>query len=279
MPETKVERTHYRSGQIRQELPYCDGQLHGTVRTWHKSGVLALEEPYVEGRLHGVCRQWSEDGKLLGSYKMVQGSGVRKKWHDNGQISLETTIAEGEFKGRTRTWLRDGTLVFEESLSEGDTTQNQRSRSAVLVDVGAAKSGSAHRAVASKKGPDLDSQEHGLFVQGLLEKPNHAEARKWLEETSPHPGRRLLGHFGSQAQASQFIEELYATGAVSVVAADLYSNARDDQFCDRLLVQLPSDKAKRNGIRQMCQRLCATSKAAFQPDHDIGETHLYLLLD
>jgi len=279
MPETKVERTHYRSGQIRQELPYCDGQLHGTVRTWHKNGVLALEEPYVEGRLHGVCRQWSEDGKLLGSYKMVQGSGVRKKWHDNGQISLETTIAEGEFKGRTRTWLRDGTLVFEESLSEGDTTQNQRSRSAVLVDVGAAKSGSAHRAVASKKGPDLDSQEHGLFVQGLLEKPNHAEARKWLEETSLHPGRRLLGHFVSQAQASQFIEELYAAGAASVVAADLYSNARADQFSDRLLVQLPSDKAKRNAIRQMCQRLCATSKAAFQPDHDIGETHLYLLLD
>jgi len=130
--------------------------------------------------------------------------------------------------------------------------------------------------VVLKKGPYLDSKEHRLFVQGLLEKPNHAEARKWLGETS---GRRLLGHFGSQAEASQFIEELYTAGAVSVVAADLSSNARDDQFCERLLVQLPSDKAKRNAIRQVCQHLCATSKAAFQPDHDIGETHLYLLLD
>src|SRR5438128_2252658 len=117
MPETKVEHTYYRNGQIRQELPYCDGQLHGTVRTWHK----------------------------------------------NEQISLETTIAEGEFKGRTRTWLRDGTLVFEESLSEGDTIRNRKSGPDVLVDVGAAKSGSARRGVASKKAPDLDSKEHELF--------------------------------------------------------------------------------------------------------------------
>src|SRR6266576_5671445 len=151
MPETKIERAYYRNGQTRQELPYCDGQLHGTVRTWHKNGALALEEPYVEGRLHGNCRQWSEDGKLLGSYEMVHGSGVRKKWHDNGQISLETTIAEGEFKGRTRTWLRDGTLVFEESLPEVRTTQNQKSGPDVLVDVGAARYRGAQRAVALKK--------------------------------------------------------------------------------------------------------------------------------
>jgi len=63
----------------------------------HRNGQLATEELYFDGRLHGVVRQWNEHGRLLGSFRMTQGTGTQKSWHDNGRLNLEFATVEGCF--------------------------------------------------------------------------------------------------------------------------------------------------------------------------------------
>ena len=51
------------------------GRLHG-MRYDFLGAHLLCAEPYVNGLVHGVARQWSPDGKLLGTYRMNQGTGI-----------------------------------------------------------------------------------------------------------------------------------------------------------------------------------------------------------
>ncbi len=73
------------AGRIQTENPLRNGSLHGTMYCFDSPDQLGFAEPYVNGLAHGIARQWSQDGKLLGTYKMKQGSGVdlwraRKNW-------------------------------------------------------------------------------------------------------------------------------------------------------------------------------------------------------
>jgi hypothetical protein len=78
--------------------------------------------------------------------------------------------------------------------------------------------------------------------------------------------------------AIKFVEALYEAGATEVIAPDIYAGKAGDQFADSLLVKLPKVAAKRKAIRKVCAQLSKHKLGAFQPDKDIGESHLYLLL-
>ena len=114
-----VQKSYYRTGLIREEIPLRNGQRHGVARTWHRNGQLASEEPYRNGLPHGVCRQWDEAGRLLGKYRILRGTGVQRSWHDNGRLQMEVSTVRGEFCGRNRIWLRDGTLLSERIYDHG----------------------------------------------------------------------------------------------------------------------------------------------------------------
>ena len=119
---------------------------------------------------------------------------------------------------------------------------------------------------------------HQLFVESLLQKPNQAEARVWLASGKPIEHRPQLGDFKTERRALEVVQCLYAAGAVSVTAVDLYSNDRGDFFCDRLVVELPKAKSDRAAIRKICGALCLMGKASLSPKRDWGETQLCLLL-
>jgi hypothetical protein len=63
-----------------------------------------------------------------------------------------------------------------------------------------------------------------------------------------------------------------------VIAFDIYSSKTGDQFADCLWVKLPKVAVKRKAIRAVCAQWSKRKLGAFQPDKDIGETHLYLFL-
>ena len=132
--KTVVRRTWYRPGIVVLEEHYAGNRLHGPRREWHRNGQLAEEEIYRHGLLHGLCRQWNADGKLLGSFQMVNGTGVQKSWHDNGRLNMEFSTVAGEFCGRGRTWLRDGTLIAENVTLFNRAVTPARYRRAAATD-------------------------------------------------------------------------------------------------------------------------------------------------
>ncbi|HEY3855145.1 MAG TPA: hypothetical protein VGO67_12190 [Verrucomicrobiae bacterium] len=268
-----IERAFHRNGQLREAVPLLDSRRHGVVRVWHKNGVLANEERYLNGLLHGVCRQWSEAGRLLGKYRMVHGTGIQRTWHENGRLQLEFSTVNGDFSGRHRLWLHDGALMSEEIYLHGRPVTAEEYNAARAKDKSLPKlTGKAGKPLP--KTVATEKHLHQVFVRSLLAQKNRAEVRKWLE--SGGKAARSLGRFKRKADALTFVEALYQAGATEVIAPDIYASKAGDQFADCLLVGLPGMAAKRNAIRKFCAALSKRKLGAFQPDKDIGETHLFL---
>jgi len=252
-----------------------NGLRHGVVRVWHKNGVLANEERYQNGLPHGTCRQWNEAGRLLGKYRMVHGTGVQRTWHENGRLQLEFSTVRGDFSGHYRLWLHDGSLLSEEINLYGRPVTAEEYRAARAKDKSLPKlTGNAGKPLP--KSVATDKHIHEVFVHSLLAQNNRAKARKWLE--SGGKAVRSLGRFKRKSDALKFVEALYKAGATEVIAPDIYTGKAGDQFADCLLVKLPGIAAKRKAIRRVCAQLSKRKLGAFQPDKDIGETHLYLSL-
>src|ERR1035438_8605628 len=270
-----IEKAFHRNGQLREIVPLRNGRRHGVVRVWHKNGVLANEERYLNGLLHGVCRQWNETGRLLGKYRMVQGTGVQRTWHENGRLQLEFSTVRGDFSGRHRLWLHDGSLMSEEVYLHGRPVTDEEYRAARAKDKSLPKwTGNAGKPLPN--GVATEKHIHEVFVRSLLAQKNCAEAGEWLE--SGGKAARSLGRFKRKTDALIFVEALYKAGATEVIAPDIYASKTGDQFADCLLVKLPKIAPKRKFVRKVCSQLSKRKLGAFQPDKDIGESHLYLLL-
>jgi hypothetical protein len=274
---TTKQRHFYRSGLLREEIPLRNGHRHGVHRTWHKNGVLASEEFYLNGLLQGTCRQWDEQGRLLGKYRMTQGTGIQRAWHDNGQLQMEVSTVNGEFCGRNRIWLRDGTLLSERFYLHGRVVSAEEYREAATKDKTLPKLRGKPAKVPPKNGA---SRKHiyRVFVTSLLDKPTHCEARAWLHQNGGDKPAHRLGRFKREREAESFVERLYHAGATKVIAPDIYDNKSGDQFADSVLVRLPKDRAKRKAVRRVCTQLQRRKLGAMQPTEDIGEAYLYLYL-
>ena len=273
-----VQQSRFRNGQLRQKSPVTRGRRHGVARTWHPNGIRATEQYFKNGLLHGRCRQWDEEGKLLGEFVMRQGTGVQREWHDNGQLKIEVSTVGGQFCGRNRIWLRDGTLVSERFYLHRRQVTPHRYAIAAADDESLPRY-AEKPARLPKKSRATTRRIHRTFVEGVLEKPGRKEARSWFCTGADAKCGRSLGRFRSERSAVAFIESLYAAGTPEVVVPGIYRDKRGNEFADGLVVRLPRSKAVRDRIRKLCATLRCRSLGVVLPDHDIGETRLYLSME
>jgi hypothetical protein len=277
MPKLHIKRFYYRNGQTHTENREVSGNFHGPCRVWHRNGQLAEELRYRHGLLHGVCREWDENGRLLGSFRMVNGSGLQRYWHDNGQIKMEISSLNGKFHGRCRDWLRNGTLILENYLINNQNV----SRAAYLKTARKNPDWPQYEKEPAGKiarhGSALERKKFDLFIQSAFEKSHHAEARAWLK-AELRPKSRSLAKFATTQAALKFVEQLYSAGAVAVIITAISAGQRKKLFADWLFIQLPPAKSKRNSLRKICQAFCRKRGGAVLPEFDLGETHLWLML-
>ena len=252
-----------------------NGHRHGVSRLWHKNGVLSDENPYHNGLPHGVSRQWNDAGRLLGKCRLINGTGVQRVWQENGRLHLEFSTHCGDFCGRFRMWLHDGSLLSEEINLYGKPVTAEEYHAARAKDKSLPKlTGRVGKPLPQTVATEKHSQE--VFVRWQLSLKNCAEAKAWLQ--SGGKAVRSLGRFKRASDALKFVEALYKAGATKVIAPDIYAGKAGSQFADSLLVKLPKVAAKRKAIRKVCAASPKNKVGAFQPDKDIGESHLYLLL-
>jgi hypothetical protein len=209
---------------------------------------------------------------------MHLGTGVQREWHDNGQLKIEVSTIEGQFCGRNRIWLRDGTLISERFYVNGSQVTPTRYAKAAARDESLPRY-AEKPARLPKKSRATQRHIHQNFVDGVLEKPGGKEARLWFSSGAEAKRARSLGRFRSERSAVTFIESLCAAGAPEVIVPGIYPDKRGNEFADWLLVRLPKSKIARRRIRKVCSVLRRRSLGVVQPERDIGETHLYLLME
>ncbi len=278
MAEAIINRAYDRSGAVRREEPYVHGVLHGTLRMYHSNGNLASEEIYAAGRLNGLCRQWAWDGRLLGSYRVENGTGTQCSWYDNAQLCLEFSIVDGKPSGRSRHWLADGTLVVDEYLLEGRPVTREEYRTGCDADFRLPRCEDDNFVPLHLEGPEVERKKVELLVGLLMAQPNHEEVRSWLKSASER-SVRVLGRFVNPSSALAAMDELYAAGAVKIVALDIYGKDAGQRFCDKIAVEMPTKPLLRHKIRDVCCELKNKVGLSFGSKDDFGEKYLYLLLD
>lgn len=69
------QRAYDSDGHLRVETPLKNGKKHGHEFIWDESGALESVEPYVDGKLHGLAKQYDRKGKIIGTYRLVHGTG------------------------------------------------------------------------------------------------------------------------------------------------------------------------------------------------------------
>lgn len=61
--------------RLHYEMPLRNGIPHGR-HYYLERGIVTFVEPYHNGRIHGTARQYDNDRSLMGTYRMVNGTGV-----------------------------------------------------------------------------------------------------------------------------------------------------------------------------------------------------------
>ena len=70
------QRIYNGHGIMILETPLQDGLKHGRELSWDDDGRLSLVEPYVKGKIHGTAKQYGRDGNVIGTYRLVHGTGL-----------------------------------------------------------------------------------------------------------------------------------------------------------------------------------------------------------
>lgn len=110
-----VGERHY---ELMMEVPMRGGKRHGDVVMFYSHGQVCSISPYRNGIQHGVARQYSRDGRLVGTYRMRNGTGIDLWWHDDGEgtwyLSEICSYLQGRPHGCEQWFNPDHRTVYEE---------------------------------------------------------------------------------------------------------------------------------------------------------------------
>lgn len=269
----RVKRVFYRNGVAAIEEVFLGRTLHGPRKTWHRNGQLESEEPYHFGLLHGVCRQWNEQGTLLGSYRVINGTGIQRSWYEDGALQLEFSTVSGRATGRKRFWLRDGSLVSEKwRIEDRDVSRKEYLKAAAShADWPQYPREPGRQRTLTRR--QFEVRVFRFHCEWLLSKTNNRDASQWLADGSATT--RALGRL-SFRKAHSLVAALQTRKAGQVLAVDIYHSKQGKEFCDTLLIRLPESKRQRLAIRRLLRSLPLRAHCAVQPDKNGREKWLYV---
>jgi antitoxin component YwqK of YwqJK toxin-antitoxin module len=114
--------TFYQSGQIKEEMYFKVGLLHGSWQEWYENGKLKFIGFLNHGKAEGLWQGWYENGQLIAkeTYKNGKREGLWQEWYENGNLFTENNFYNNERTGISRSWYENGQIeekaVFEENF-------------------------------------------------------------------------------------------------------------------------------------------------------------------
>ncbi len=278
----RVSRDYYPDGALHSELAYRPDNVHyWVVRTWHPNGVLASEIPIFDGIPEGRARYWNEKGELIGSYEMHDGTGVMKTWYPSGGVQFEISYVDRRQQGGHFFYDENGEVLSQSYYIAGREVSKKKYIEACQQDESLPR-----YAILEKEKPKSrkikksftkheQSPEGGEFFSRFLGAPDTREALEWLKGRGD--GIRTLGELPDTESSVDLVEEVYRLGAVKVWAGEIDADDPDVQGSGRLVIELPHDKAARRHVLKWCAGWA--EKRGFEADEDIGQKHVFVMLD
>lgn len=103
-------RAYYPGGSVESEGEYVGGKRHGEWIYWFPSGVVWRRGHYRGDQLHGTWIFKNEDDRVIGSFSMAFGNGIRKRYYTNGQQMDLVRFKDGHMDGSFKAWHPNGSI-------------------------------------------------------------------------------------------------------------------------------------------------------------------------
>ncbi len=101
-------------GMLGLEYRMHGEHMHGLFRRWD-AGILTHETAYRDGKEHGTARQYDQHGTMIGSYTMIDGTGLDLWFYAAGVLAEERACHDGALHGFERWWNDDNATIYQES--------------------------------------------------------------------------------------------------------------------------------------------------------------------
>lgn len=111
--------TLFPNGSTRIGGHYRDGLLDGAWERRHPSGGVAESGAFAAGQKHGTWTQRAPAGTVLGTYELVNGTGIERRWLDDGQLYSEIAFKAGIEHGPAKYYTADGALIASARYANG----------------------------------------------------------------------------------------------------------------------------------------------------------------
>ncbi|MEW6160053.1 MAG: toxin-antitoxin system YwqK family antitoxin [Verrucomicrobiota bacterium] len=273
-----IERTFHPNGQVRSEIPYINGVVHGLSQSWHANGLLAHEIPMVHGQVEGVARFWNEKGTFLGSYEIRNGTGIQKIWFPNGKLMGEVPLIDGMMTGRQIAFFEDGTIAAETYYIRNQRVSKKKYLEMCTTDPTLPRyAGLAPEKASIKKKKEeamrgSSDRTSNSFFEELLNAPSSQEVLAWLRGGI----NRILGEMPSNSASIEFVEDIYSLGAAKVTAVKP-QEFDTQETTSQLVITLPFEANKRARLFKWYEEQARA--LGFCGEADSGQRHLLLMLD
>jgi hypothetical protein len=235
---------------------------------------------------------FSKDGKLAAE-RPKSGTGVTRCFNDKGHVTMEGWLQNGVHLGYVKMFDTDGTLLMVKfwnnlkylskkrylALCDKDSSlprfEHIEEYNFLADDLKKERRRQQNQAKKLKQQDNTRALENNeAFCQKLLSQAGTEEAVSWLSQSSK--GTITLGELPTNRESLQLARKIYTLGADRVLAVEI-SRYEDGENSGKLVIALPTDPAKR--MRLFRWSNSNARKLGFDPDVDIGQKHLFIMLD
>ncbi|MBE7500045.1 MAG: hypothetical protein HS113_06980 [Verrucomicrobiales bacterium] len=114
-----------------------------------------------------------------------------------------------------------------------------------------------------------------MRIEELLSADSSKEALAWLQ--SGKLDSRMLGELPTTAASIEIVQELYALGAARVTAVNIATYDTGEENTGKLIVSLPKESSARARVFEWCAE--QAEQLGFEPERDVGQEHVFVMLD
>jgi len=89
-------RSLHETGEVETDHTIKNGRKDGLEWRFDEPGVLVSVIPYRNGNEHGTAKQYDDNGKLIGTYRMIHGTGI-DLWRATSFVDGPIVLSEVRF--------------------------------------------------------------------------------------------------------------------------------------------------------------------------------------
>lgn len=118
------------AGKLESKIYYESGKRDHIkkINTFYKNGNLKEEMYYSHGFLHGLSRVWYKDGqlKMMVHFRNDKPDGLEKWFYQNGNLKSEVAYKRGMLHGKIKLFYETGELKAEILFQNNEPVENEK---------------------------------------------------------------------------------------------------------------------------------------------------------